>query len=92
MVIISPPMSIDISGLVVSVALVCACTGTAIPNIPPSIAKAIMTAAVRVLFIKVGESTMDLKGLRESSLISFAAHYIARFLSADHDPSSVSIR
>jgi hypothetical protein len=45
------------------VALVCACTGTAIPNIPPMIAKVATTAAaaVRIVFIKQGENTIDLK-------------------------------
>jgi hypothetical protein len=41
--------------------LVCASAGAAIPNIPPMIAKAATAAAVRVVFIKHRENTIDLK-------------------------------
>jgi hypothetical protein len=55
----SPPMSIDMPGVAVSGVLVCASAGAAIPNIPPMIAKA--ATAVRVVFIKHRENTIDLK-------------------------------
>src|SRR5215210_3870997 len=77
-VIMSPPMSIDMPGVAVSVVLVCASAGANVLDIPPMIAKAATTAAVRiVVFIKQVENTIDLKDLRESSLISFITHYIA---------------
>jgi hypothetical protein len=53
-------MSIDMPGVAVSGVLVCASAGAAVPNIPPMIAKA-ATAAVRVVFIKHRENTIDLK-------------------------------
>ncbi len=56
-----PPMSIDMPGVAVSGVLVCASAGAAIPNIPPMIAKAATAAAVRVVFIKHRENTIDLK-------------------------------
>jgi hypothetical protein len=47
----------------VSVVLVCASAGAATPNVPPKIAKVATTAAaaVRKVFIKQGENTIDLK-------------------------------
>jgi hypothetical protein len=55
-------MSIDMPGVAVSGVLVCASAGAAIPNIPPMIAKAATAAAaVRVVFIKHRENTIDLK-------------------------------
>jgi hypothetical protein len=49
-------------GVAVSEVLVCASAGAAIPNIPPMIAKAATAAAaVRVVFIKHRENTIDLK-------------------------------
>jgi hypothetical protein len=54
-------MSIDIPETAVSVLLVCACAGAAMPNIPQAIAKAVTTAAVRVVFIKQNENVGDLR-------------------------------
>jgi hypothetical protein len=47
----------------VSVLLVCACAGAAMPNIPQVIAKAATTAAVRVVFIKQNENAVDIKDI-----------------------------
>jgi hypothetical protein len=56
-------MSIDMPEVSVSVVLVCASAGAATPNVPPKIAKVATTAAaaVRIVFIKQGENTIDLK-------------------------------
>jgi predicted Na+-dependent transporter len=56
-------MSIDMPEVAVSVLLVCACAGAAMPNIPQAIAKAVTTAAVRVVFIKQNEIAVDLKDI-----------------------------
>src|SRR5215212_509301 len=63
-VIMSPPRFIDMPGVAVSVVLVCASAGANVLDIPPMIAKAATTAAVRILvFIKQVENTIDLKDL-----------------------------
>jgi hypothetical protein len=59
----SPPISIDMPEVAVSVLLVCACAGAAMPNIPQVIAKAATTAAVRVVFIKQNENAVDIKDI-----------------------------
>jgi hypothetical protein len=51
-----------------------ASAGAALTNIPPRIAKAATSAAVRVLLINHGENIRDLNAARKSSLISFPLH------------------
>jgi len=62
----SPPVFIDMPGVVLSVVLACASAGADVLNIPPTIAKAATTTAVTLIFIKQGENTIDLKDVSES--------------------------
>jgi hypothetical protein len=83
-VIMSPPMSIDIPGVAVPALLVSwdiAAAGAALSNIPPMIAKAAMTttaaaAAVRVVFNTHDEDTTDLNGTRKSYLLFFTRGFL----------------
>src|SRR5215212_3891461 len=80
--IMSPPLFIDMPGVLLSVVLVCASAGADVLNTPPKIAKAVTSTAtaVRVVFIKQGENTIDLKEYGKVSLSPSSSIFISGFL------------